>query len=281
MKKYIYFLAAVFTVAFLSASSLFAQESFNLNYKFTKGKTYLYKNETTSNMTQEVMGREMKFDNISNDVVRFLVNDVASNGDADLTFSLDSAVVKTSMMGRDTTLDVSALLGKRVKATITPLGEVKNFEEVDSVSVQNRFVSISQVVNSFFARLAGKEIKTGDSWNGTVIDTIKNFGGAIIDTTDYVYTIAGKENKLGHSCVKIPFTSNLKLSGNGNMQGMELYINGTGKATGTIYFDAEDGLLVYQESNMDNNMTMATSGAQSMVIPITQSVIATQSLIQQ
>ena len=281
MKKNIYFLASAFTVTFLFASSLFAQESYDLSYKFIKGKTYLYKSETTSNMTQEVMGREMKFDNVANDVVRFMVNDVASNGDADLTFSLDSVVVKTSMMGRDTTLDASALLGKRVKATITPLGEVKNFEEVDSVAAPNRFVSLSQEVNRFFARLAGKKVNTGDSWNGTIIDTIKNFGGAIIDTTDYVYTIAGKENKLGHSCVKIPFTSNLRLSGNGNIQGMELYINGTGKASGTIYFDAENGLLVYEESNMDNNMTMATSGAQSMVIPITQSVIATQSLIEQ
>ncbi len=280
MKKYFYTLAVLITAGLISASSLFAQESYNLSYKFTKGKSYLYRNVTTSDMTQEAMGREMKFSNSSNDVVRFEVNDLASNGDADLIFTLDSAVVRTSMMGRDTTLDVSALLGKRVKATITPLGEVKKFEEVDSVSVQNRFVSISQLVNSFFARLAGKEIKTGDSWNGSVIDTIKNFGGAIIDTTNFVYTLAGKENKLGHSCLKIPFTSSLRLNGNGNMQGMELFINGNGKASGTIYFDAENGLLVYEESNMNNNMTMSTSGAQGMVIPMTQSVKVVQSLIE-
>ena len=281
MKNNIYAFAVALTAVFLFTSSLFAQETYNLSYKFSKGKTYLYKNETASNMTQEVMGREMKFDNTANDVVRFVVNDVASNGDAELVFSLDSAVVTTSMMGRDTTMDVSSQLGKRVKATITPIGEVKNFEELDSVAASNRFVSLSQVVNGFFARFAGKEIKTGDTWNNSVIDTIKNFGGAIIDTTDYVYTLAGKENKLGHNCLKIPFTSNLKLEGKGNMQGMDLYINGTGKASGTIYFDAENGMLIYSQTNMDNDMTMATSGAQSMVIPITQSVKATQSLIGQ
>ncbi len=280
MKKQIYFFAAVLISALL-ASSLYAQEAYNLSYKFTNGKTYLYRNATNSNMTQEVMGREMKIKYDANDVLRFVVNKISSNGDARLIFSLDSADVKTSMMGRDTTLDVSFLLGKKVKATISPLGETKDLIEIDSVSSSNNFVSLSQEVNRFFARLAGKEVKTGDTWNNSIIDTIKNFGGAVVDTTDYVYTLEGKIDTLGHSCVKIPFTSNLKMEGKGNMQGMELFINGTGKASGTIYFDAEKGLLIYSEANMDNNITMATSGAQSMIIPITQSLKATQTLIEQ
>lgn len=280
MKKNIYFFAVLITAAFIFTSSIYAQKAYNIQYKFVKGKTYLYRSESATQMTQEVMGREMKFSTDVNDVVRFHVKDVASDGNTDLIFSLDSAIVKTSMMGKDTTLNVSDFIGKRVEATLTSLGEVKDIQELDSVAASNRFVSLSQEVNRFFARFSGKEVKTGDTWSNSVIDTIKNFGGVIVDTTDYVYTLAGKEEMQGHSCLKIPFTSNLKVEGKGNMQGMDLFINGTGKATGTVYFDEKNGLLVYSEMNLDNDMTMATSGAQSMVIPITQSIKANQSLIE-
>ncbi len=280
MKKNIYFFA-VAAAALLFAGTAFAQQAYNLSYKFTKGKTYLYRNINVSNITQEAMGQEMKIVNTSNDVVKLVVNDVASNGNADLVFSLDSAAVTTSMMGRDTSPDVSNFIGKRSKATITPLGEVKDYQELDTVDAATRYFSLSQIVNGFFAKLAGKEINTGDNWNSTVIDTIKNFGGAIVDTNDFVYTLSGKVDTLGHNCLRIPFSSNIKLGGNGNVQGMDLYINGSGKANGTIYFDAEKGMLIYSETDMKADMTMATTGAQSMVIPMTQSLKATQSLIEQ
>jgi len=281
MKNNIYSFAAFMAVIILFTSSLFAQKEYNLKYKFTKGKTYLYKSESATQMTQEVMGREMKFSTDVNNVVRFLVNDVSAEGNSDLMFSLDSATIKTSMMGKDTTMNASDFIGKRVKAAVTPFGEVKDIQEIDTVAASNRFVSLSQEINRFFARFSGKSVKTGDTWANSVIDTLKNFGGAIIDSTDYVYTLAGKEVKLGHNCLKIPFTSNLKIDGKGNMQGTDLFINGTGKATGTVYFDVKNGLLVYSEIDLENDMTMATSGAQSMVIPITQSVKANQALIEQ
>ncbi|MCL5029945.1 MAG: hypothetical protein M1480_13110 [Bacteroidetes bacterium] len=276
-----FFLKAILLlgVSLIFASNAFSQEAYNLKYRFTKGKTYLYKNETALNSTQEVMGQEMKFNTTSQSVLRFNVNNVEENGDAEMMMSFDSLLVKTSMMGRDTTLDLSNLIGKRTEATVTPFGKVKDYEMIDSIDEKFKMMSISQQASQFFAQFAGTKIKEGETWNNSRIDTIKTMGSSIIDTMDFAYTLAGKESKLGHECFKIPFTTNSKMHGKGNMQGMDLFIEGTGKSTGTIYFDAQSGIIVYSETNMDNDMTMATSGQQSMVIPMTQSTKSTQTLI--
>ena len=266
-------------ISFVFTTNILSQEAYNLHYKFSKGKAYLYKNYTDLNSTQEVMGQKMKFNTNSQSVIRFHVNNVADNGDADMTISFDSLTVRTYMMGRDTTLDLSSLIGKRAKATVTSLGKVEYYEMIDSVDEKYKMVSISNQVSQFFAQLAGTQIKEGETWNSNRVDTIKTMGSSIIDTTNFVYTLAGKETKLGHECFKIPFTTNLTMHGSGNMQGMDLYIDGTGKATGTVYFDVNSGLIVYSETNMDSNMTMSTSGEQSMVIPMTQSTKSTQTLV--
>jgi hypothetical protein len=54
------------------------------------------------------------------------------------------------------------------------------------------------------------------------------------------------------------------------MQGMEFFIDGSGKINGTIYFDAKAGLVVYEETNSDGETNMALTGEQQMIIPITQ-----------
>ncbi|MBF8247470.1 MAG: hypothetical protein HW374_270, partial [Bacteroidetes bacterium] len=47
-----------------------AQEAYQLEYKFVKGKTYRYTNVSSSNITQEMMGRETKMTSGSNFTIR-------------------------------------------------------------------------------------------------------------------------------------------------------------------------------------------------------------------
>ena len=60
-----------------------------------------------------MMGREMKFINSTKNRLSIKVEDVKNNGDGVLIFSIDSAQVRTSGMGRDTTLELGNLIGKR------------------------------------------------------------------------------------------------------------------------------------------------------------------------
>jgi hypothetical protein len=256
-----------------------APSAYNLKYKLEKGKNYIYTSDFNSKLTQEVMGNEMKFDNNVHSILKFSVKDVAGSGDADIITSIDSAIVKNNMQGKDTTIIMKDFIGKKSEFIVSALGEMKSFTQIDTISTNNMMMSISQQLKRYFVKFAGKEIKIGETWTNTDIDTISAIGGAIIDTSNYVCTLAAKEIKLGRDCYKVPITADIKIKGKGNMQGMALLIEGTGKADGTMYIDQKSGVLVYAESNMDSDMTMAVSGQQNMVIPVTQSMKTTQSLI--
>jgi hypothetical protein len=273
MRNIFFKITAVLSLLFLISSNLPAQDAYNLQYKFTKDNTYQYHIDMSSNITQEAMGKEMKFGSDVIGVMSFHVDDVAGNGDMQLTSSMDSALVKSNLMGKDTTINLTAIIGKRTKTVLTSLGEIKSCVMIDSVDENiSRMMSATQEVKRFFTKFPGKDIKIGESWNSSNVDTVKMLGGAIISSNDIVCTLSGKEIKSGHECLKIPFTGKLKISGNANIQGMDFTMEGEGTSSGMLFFDSKTGLLIHMDGAIDNDMTMATKGQQNMVIPITTNV---------
>jgi hypothetical protein len=272
-------LSAALSILFFLSANVNAQETYNIQYKLAKGKSYIYHSSMVLNMTQEVMGKEMKINSDINGAIRFAVDDIEDNGDIHFTTTMDSANLKTSMMGKDTTVSLAGIVGKRVSSVISKYGEIKSCTVVDTVDeTTSRMVNISQEIKRFWSTFAGKDVKVGESWNKSTVDTTRSYGGAILSNVDMSYTLAGKENKLGHDCLKIPFSGKLKLSGKGNMQGMDFNLEGDGTSSGTFYFDVIAGILIYSEGSMENDMTIATTGQQSMVIPITQKVTYSSTL---
>jgi hypothetical protein len=270
----------VISLIFFLSSNIFAQETYNLQYKFNKGSSYIYNSDIDMHMTQEVMGKEMKIINNIHGVNRFNVENIFDNGDIQFITSMDSASLVSDVMGNETTTDLTSLIGKRVQSIISKFGEVKNCNMIDSVEeTNNRMMNLQQQVKRFFTKFAGKDIKIGESWKNTIIDTAKNYGGAIVSNVDMTCTLSGKENKLGHECLVVPVTGKLKITGSGSMQGMDFTMEGDGTNSGTIYFDWKTGLIISSEGTMDIDMTMATTGQQSMVIPITQNLKYSNTLI--
>ncbi len=280
MKKYFIKTSFMLLAVLVFGTYALAQESYHLQYKFTKGKNLTYKSQTSTDMTQEVMGREMKVNSEVNLLTSTSVENVDQEGTAAIIASLDSATIHSVMMGRDTTYTPAAMLGIKTKFNCTKYGNTSSMELLDSASDNNRMaLQFSQGGKSMFIHMPASDIKVGDNWTSSEVDTIKNFGGKILNTADYTYTLAGKEEKMGHNCYKIPFTSTNKIEGSGNMQGMELYIEGSGKSSGTVYINVDDGMIVYMENDLNSDLTMATTGQQKMIIPITQSTKTTVSLV--
>jgi hypothetical protein len=60
-----------------------------------------------------------------------------------------------------------------------------------------------------------------------------------------------------------------------------LFIEGSGKSNGTLFFDPTDGLPVAEESTLDLELTIAVTGQQNMTIPQTQSMKTTMVLLPQ
>jgi len=266
-------------IALFFCMTIYAQDAYNLEYKFTKGKTYTYQDNSSSRITQTMMGREMKINTSTKNKLSIKVEDVTSNGDGVLIFSIDSALVSSSGMGRDTTLNLTDLIGKRLEINFSKFGDLIKYTELDTLEDDSRYLSVKQEAKHFFANLNDKEVKVGGTWNSTQVDTMNTMGGELVSNVDIVYTLVGKENKLGHDCYKIQFTANLKIQGEGNMRGVDITMDGTGKSTGELYLETSNRMLVYSKNDIDTKMDIVTGGAQAMTIPMSQSTVSERTLL--
>jgi hypothetical protein len=267
------------SILFLFTSNLSAQESYNLEYKFEKGKTFLFKDVSASNITQEMMGKEMKIKAESNSITRIVVDDVKKDGSAELMVSADSMKVFSSTPMGDTSIIMKDIIGKRTKITTSKFGKPENREIIDSIKLTGRAAGASQRESIRFPQLAGKSIKIGENWTATTTDSVNEMGGTIVVNGTYDYKLVGKEKKNGTECLKITFSGKTATEGKASIQGMEFFIDGSGKTNGTFFFDPKAGIVVSEETDIDNETNMATSGEQSMIIPITQATKSVRTLI--
>ncbi|MCU7500098.1 MAG: hypothetical protein ACM3UR_11985 [Bacteroidota bacterium] len=273
-----FILLTIFSLSLL-AGSLNAQESYKLKYSFQKGKTYHFMNTMGGNITQEVMGTEMKMTLNGDFSVRVVVDDVKGSK-AELITSLDSGKISTTNPMKDTTMSLAPFAGKRIRITMLQDGTVENTTAIDSFNMVN-LQGLTQNNLLRLAKLPDGEIKAGVPWSATTTDTMDMMGsGKIMNTINSTYTIAGKEKVQGHNCLKINYTGDVKNNGQAKMGGMDLVIEGTGKISGTFYFDPKMGMAVKNEVNMDNDMTMAVTGQQNMIMPVSQSMKTSTQLVE-
>ncbi len=270
MKTQLYQLITMVLITMLIAFSSLAQESFKLEYKFEKGKTYRYKEVSSGKMTQEMMGKEMKMSSEGEKVVKFIVDDVSNTGDITFTASTDSMKIFSSTPTGDTTIYPKELLDKRTTLTFSKKGKKLSEQIIDSVKQAGRMASMAPAELVKFPILPDDTIAIGKTWNSLTVDTVDRMGGKILSTSDIEYTLVGKENKLGYDCLKISFKGKTEAEGKASVQGMELMIEGSGKMSGSFFYDPKLGIVVYEDTEVDSEMTMATTGEQAMLIPITQ-----------
>jgi len=263
----------------LLAASAMAQETFRLEYKFQKGKTYRYNAVSAGSMIQEMMGKEMKMANGSNITTRMVVENTLPDGNIVMVASADSARISSKSQMMDTTMVLGNIIGKKTRIVMSKLGTVLSREIIDSVKSEAMFGGGTQRGMVSVTRLPGKEVKVGEVWTDVLIDTIESMGGKIYRRSNLEFTLTGKEDRSGHHCLKIGYTGTLADTGKMAMGGMELYLEGNGKIKGTMYFDPKLGLTVYDEMTSDTEETMAVTGQQNMTIPMSQSMKTTRVLL--
>jgi hypothetical protein len=259
--------------------NVIAQQSYTLKYGFENNKKYNYKMTIDGIVTQTVMGQEMKI-NTNGTVFTKIETEKVNSDNFALLISLDSAKFHINMPMKDTTSDLGSMVGKRTRFTLFKNGKVLNKELVDSVEGgQNMFAQVSSETTRFII-LPDKGIKAGDSWNIENTDSVKMMGGVLTTNSNTDYTLIGKADTLGHSCLKVEFKGKTTSEGKAKIMGMDLVIEGNGKITGAYFFDNDKGLLICSTSQNDSEMTMAATGEQNMIIPISQSIKTVQSLVE-
>lgn len=257
--------AALFFAA-ISASA----QTYNLNYNYEANKDYIYNITVENKMTQEVMGQEMTFNSTMKSVAKMESIGKNENGNLMFTFSLDSATVKTSSPMGDTTIVLNDVVGKRIKLELSPKGKIVKREVIDSVS--GNFMTGSQVNRETInlLDLPDNEINIGDTWTVSKSDSIENAGGVFINSGLTTNKLVGKDDYNGCECLTVEFSSDMNIEGSGSMQGFDYVAEGSGKSTGTAYFNYEKGVLNGLVQKVELQMTLAGTGQQNMIIPITQ-----------
>lgn len=263
----------------LASSGLFAQESFKLNYNFVKGKDYKYKITNDGIVTQTMMGQEIKI-NINGEIYAKLESEGANADSTYLLISLDSAKYRINMPMRDTTTTLDNMIGKRTRLTVLKDGRIMDRQTIDTVMGNADMMSQVGAELTSLIILPDKEIKMGETWNNENIDSVKMMGGSIKTKSNIDYTLLGKTDTLDHPCLRIGYQGKTSSEGKAKIMGMELFIEGNGKVTGMFLFDAGRGIMINSNSQIDNEMTMAATGEQNIIIPISQSSKQVKTLIE-
>ncbi|RJP72957.1 MAG: hypothetical protein C4539_02455 [Ignavibacteriales bacterium] len=270
----------LFTILFVFSFSciISAQSGYNLKYNFEKGKSYKYSSITDGTITQSMMGQEMKIGLESKIFLKMETEDVMGD-QFSLLVSIDSGKVRTSMPMKDTTISLNENEGKRTRIIVEKNGKVTKKEIVDTVMAgMEEMGSFGNEITKLVV-LPDKEIKPGETWNNTSVDSVVMMGGKILTTSNLDYTLAGKIDTLGYSCLVINFTGKTSSEGSAKIMGMDLFIEGNGKNSGKLYFAPAKGLIVFVDVILDNEMTMAATGEQNMIIPISQSMKSKQTIL--
>jgi hypothetical protein len=258
-----------------------AQEKFLLEYKYLKGQTYRYQDESKYESVQEISGQEYKATGSTFSLMKMIVQDVSENGDITLISSLEDYKVIAKSAYMDTTMVMKDLLNKDVQTVISKTGKMINSKQLDTTSTGKDFFGKgNNLVNTYkeFIVFPDHAIQPGDTWNDTQIDTAK--GTQMVIKTELVNTFLGVEEKNGHNCIKVGFSGKTEIGGKMTQMGMEFFMEGSGEIKGTLWFDQKLWILIAKESTNDQEMTMAMTGQMQMTIPITTTTNSTFTLIE-
>jgi hypothetical protein len=257
----------------LCATITLGQQKYTLAYHFQPGMVYSYADTSLSKQTQEMMGQEMKITTKTITKSHLLGEGVKPDGAMTVVSALDSMTMAMKSPMRDTTMVVGELLGKRTRLTLSAQGAVIAREVIDSIKAKGMMGSAVSMREFFrFHRFSKDQVSVGSTWKSDAADSSEMMGGKMVSRTKMDYTVLAAAMCEGRSCLQIGFKGEITIDGKGSMMGMDLFMEGKGKVSGTVMFDPAQGVVVHETSATDTDMTAAVTGQQNMTIPITANV---------
>lgn len=273
---------AILCLILLSAN--IQAQTFKTAIKVSKGQEYVYQNNTIMDINQTMGTQEMKVYNSSTSTTKNLINNITKKGNIEVVTSNWDVVTVMKMPMADTTkTENKGMVGPSYKVLLGKTGKPISREKYDttnmapgtgSIDLNNKLTS-----SGLFVEFPEKDIKIGDKWNKDVTDSVAIMGGNKMGVTAKTdYTLGGIETIDGKKLQKVTFTSNMELGGKMKMQGMEMFLEGTGVSTGTSYIEPVTKVIYKTETDIELDMTIAVTGQQSMTIPMNQKIKVTQTL---
>jgi hypothetical protein len=257
------------------------QEKFRLEYKYVKGETLKYQEDSKFDNVTEINGEEMKSTGSTISLMKIRVDSISENGDITLVNSLEDYKFHSKMFNRDTTLIMTNLLNRDIRTVISKRGKMIENKLLDTIGSGKDITDKGNSLFNIFKEITtfpDQELKFGDTWTDDRTDTTQ--GTQMVTRTNLVYTLLGIEVKNGHTCFKAGFAARTEIGGKMTQMGMEFFIEGTGDISGNVWFDKETCTIISKESVNDQDMTMALTGQMQMTIPTTTTSSSKLTLIE-
>ena len=269
---------------FLGVVSAWSQSKTGFTYGYEKGRTYRYLTILESTMTMDMAGQAMS--NETPGRILLALKPIEINPDGGITFeaAFDSMVMRMKGMGMDTTLVLTDLIGKRAKILTNPYGRIQSITPIDSVTKGSRLMQMMDADPQMFYRrilpdLPDVPLTIGEKWMKTYPDTVKNAMMEIVVTPNLEYTLTAKETNAGVDCWRLHYTGPLTVAGKGSRMGAEFFIEGDGKANGSIFYDADKKIIVSAEGSSEQLMNIAVTGGANMTMSQSQTTHHKMSLL--
>jgi hypothetical protein len=240
-----------------------------------KPGTQQYRLEQVLSQTQEMQGQVMDMSLASAQFISLAA--APQGGGLGLTYTIDSVRFDAptgsmaAMAGGaadQRAAQAKALTGKKVVATVSPLGVVSSIGAADTTDAAAR--SVAPGFRTFLIAFPSAAVKSGMTWTDTVSATMNNMGIDVKSTAVNTYTVTGDTTAYGRKAWKVAHTGTLTLSGSGNTQGADVKLSGTGSSTGLSLVGA-DGVYLGGTTDQTQAMTVEVPAA-GMSIPITNKV---------
>lgn len=231
-----------------------------------KGDKFKSVNKMEIVITQEVMGQVMEVFVNSNTTNSVDIKENNSNG-IKLTSSLTHFKMDVDAMGQEINMDsenqdqggeFSKLLNVPNDYSLDKSGKItevkKNTPDIEAGGMGD-MGSMGEVekvgeVFSLIANVPAKGVKVGDSWtDSTEADGVKSVNKYVL-----------KEVKDGIGTVE--FNTDLKMSRQMQQQGMDMFMNLSGKGTGQYSFDVKTGIIRSKTLNTNASGTVDVMGQQ-------------------
>ena len=245
-----------------------------------KGNKYEVSSKITVNTTANVMGQEMQ-NNVDNTTLQTVeVKDIRVN-ENDLVSITTKLLATVQMMGQEMIYDsekkdnsgplaetMDKMVGKKKNITVDASGKVIKEEKDDLEGTLEGMVSITGIT-LFQQALIGKEMKTGNTWNDSVVNNTAKMKSTTVGT----YKVTAVNNDT-HTAT-ITFSGNQNSSGTIEQMGMEMNTSSSSKVESQFEVDINTGISKQITTTSNGNTTIDAMG---MSIPGTTKSTTTSTI---
>lgn len=253
-----------------------AKRGIILSYRPCRGDLYVYERTLEGAMTMERMGQTFETTNTSKFVYQLETDQV----DTLINFVLTVDTIGYSFEGPQGTqsMEFGDIKGKKVRASMTSLGESKEVVPIDSLPTpkmggQAMEGDAKGWLSAPFFKLPDKALKIGDTWTEAKLDTTTRTDTTRQSTQTYIkdsqssYTVLGEETKMGLTCLHIQVATKYSSQSHGKMRDSEISAEGDGETKSQVWFAYQEGILVEYLTSDFYEGTTAFSGQMNMTSP--------------